>query len=105
MKIALFEVEKFLLESTAKTKRERSRRKTTIVKKIRRTRIRTETSRLVLFHEPAAGAADAEAGAHEVCPTCGQPVIALEKPLSEICAELHTDAPGSFRSGKKGETE
>jgi hypothetical protein len=60
------------------------------VKKIRRTRIRTETSRLVFIQEQTGGAAEA----HDICPTCGQPVIAAAKntaALSPLCAEIHDE--------------
>lgn len=79
----------------------------TIVKKIRRTRIRTETSRLVFIRQQS-GAEGESHEPHEICPTCGQPVIEPPaKQLPAICAELHTDESSEtrFRSEKTGETE
>jgi len=78
-----------------------------IVKKIRRTRIRTETSRLVFIQEQTTGGGELT-GDHKVCPTCGQPGIAPPADsVPAICAEIHTDEapPTRVRSEKTGETE
>jgi hypothetical protein len=63
------------------------------VKKIRRTRIRTETSRLVFIQEQTGGATEA-LEAHEICPACGQPVIAAAKnpaTIPPLCPEIHDE--------------
>jgi hypothetical protein len=64
------------------------------VKKIRRTRIRTETSRLVFIQDQPAEVDETRA-AHDICPTCGQPVMAAAKnpaQLSPLCAEVHDES-------------
>jgi len=61
------------------------------VKKIRRTRIRTETSRLVFIQEQTGGVDEA----HDICPTCGQPVIGAAKnpaALPPSCPEIHDES-------------
>jgi hypothetical protein len=64
------------------------------VKKIRRTRIRTETSRLVFIQEQA-GELDEALEAREICPTCGQLIMATAKDtaaLPAVCAEIHDES-------------
>jgi hypothetical protein len=75
------------------------------VKKIRRTRIRTETSKLVFIEAQTGGPGEA-LEAHEICPTCGQRIPAPAKDaaaLAAVCAELHDDGnrEGVFDLNKK----
>ena len=62
----------------------------TIVKKIRRTRIRTETKRLLFIEEQTGRMEEV----HEFCPACGQPLPAPVKDLAALplaCAGLHEE--------------
>ena len=63
------------------------------MKKIRRTRIRTRTSKLVFLEERSAQSTDS-LGGHEFCPACGQPLPAPVKNITALpvaCPELHAD--------------
>ena len=63
------------------------------MKKIKRTRIRTETKRLVFIQEQT-GLTNEALDAHEFCPACGQPLPAPVKDIPALpiaCAELHDE--------------
>jgi hypothetical protein len=78
------------------------------VKKIRRTRIRTETRKVVFIQEMTRGTDEAGRAAHEFCPACGQPLVAPlteTAALPELCPEIHEETirEGVFDLQKKEE--
>jgi hypothetical protein len=64
------------------------------VKKIRRTRIRTETSKLVFIQDQTGEPGEA-LDAHEFCPACGQRIAGPAKDMAvlpPVCAEFHEES-------------